>query len=453
MATAHSTTRPRASGGENKLTDTALKRLKLPESGKMMVSDGGELRADLLEAGGRRVARFSYRFQIDGKRAEMRLGTWPDVSLAELRAKRNQARDLVRQGKDPREAAKEEKAKIERIKAETAAKLTLKGAFEKWEILHLKRAYKDQGIETRRIFEKDVFPTLGNLALENLTRRHIAACVDTALERGAPRSAQMLLVYLRQLCRWSVTRGYLDSDPSAAFSKASIKVNPPRERVLTNGEVRALAKALPGAGLPPWALPALWLILATACRVGELLASRWDDFDLERREWLIPAEHTKNKRAHIVDLSDFALERLAALAKLRTGPWLVSGRRIAKTGDAPKPIDDKALTRLIKDRQRAEGEAPLQNRTTTHSQALILPGGNWTPHDLRRSSATFMQGLGVLPAVIEKCLNHTEANRMVQVYQRHDYRAERRDAFNRLGHHLEQLAGGEEGNVIALKRA
>lgn len=453
MATANSTTRPRASGGENKLTDTALKRLKLPESGKLLVSDGGELRADLLEAGGRRVARFSYRFQIDHKRAEMRLGTWPDVSLADVRAKRDQARALVRQGKDPREIAREEKAAGERIKAETAAKLTLKGAFEKWEVLHLKRAYKDQGVETRRIFEKDVFPTLGNLALENLTRRHIATCVDTALERGAPRSAQMLLVYLRQLCRWSVTRGYLENDPSAAFAKSSIKTNGPRERVLSATEVRTLSALLPAAGLPPWASPAIWLILATACRVGELLSASWAEFDLERREWLIPAEHTKNNRAHVVDLSPFALEQLAHLAKLRTGPWLVSGRLIAKPGETPKPIDDKALTRLLKDRQRAEGDLPLQNRTTTHPQSLILPGGNWTPHDLRRSSATMMQGLGVLPAVIEKCLNHTEANRMVQVYQRHDYRAERRDAFNRLGHHLERMAGGEEGNVIALKRA
>lgn len=453
MATCNSTTRPRIRAGENKLTDTTLKRLKLPESGTLAVSDGGELRADLLEAGGRRVARFTYRFQIDGTRREMRLGTWPDMSLGELRDKRNKARDLVRHGIDPREAVREEKAAAERLKAETAAKLTLKGIFEKWETLHLKRAYKDQGAETRRIFEKDVFPTLGNLAIENLTRRHIAACVDTALERGSPRSAQMVLVYLRQLCRWSVTRGYLDNDPSGAFAKSSIKVNAPRERVLSDDEVRTLAEALPQAGLPPWAPPAIWLILATACRVGELLSSRWEDFDLARREWAIPAEHAKNKRPHLVDLSSFALGQLEELAKLRTGPWLVGGRRVAKEGEEPRPIDDKALARLLKDRQRPEGHQPLQNRTATHTRALVMLGGHWTPHDLRRSAATFMQSLGVLPAVIEKCLNHAEANRLVQVYQRHDYRPERRDAFNRLGHHLERLAAGEKGNVVALKRA
>ena len=62
-----------------------------------------------------------------------------------------------------------------------------------------------------------------------------------------------------------------------------------------------------------------------------------------------------------------------------------------------------------------------------------------------------MQGLGVLPGVIEKCLNHTEANRIVAVYQRHDYRAERRDAFNRLGDHLTRLTQGEAARVVALR--
>ena len=381
--------------GENKLTDTTLTRIKLPEGGKLAVSDGGELRGDLLMAGNRRVCRFTYRFQVHGKRAEMRLGTWPDISLAELRAKRNKARELVRQGIDPREAAREEKAAAERAKAaedaaraeaaaQAAARLTVGKTFEKWEALHLKRAYKDGGAEVRRYFEKDVLPILGEIAIEDLTRRQIAAVVDTALERGAPRTAQMLLVYLRQLCRWSLARGYLDTDPSAALAKAGIKTNGPRERILSDDEVKALPKLLPQAGLPKWAPPTIWLLLATAARVGELLHSRWDDFDLEKREWLIPATNSKNGRAHIIDLSDFALARLAELNELRTGPWLIAGRDPGKDFQGePRPIDDKALTRILKDRQRPEGFVPLKNRTAEHPRALVLPGG----HGHRMTSA------------------------------------------------------------------
>ena len=446
MATAHSTR------GESRLTDTGLKRARLP-AGKAILQDGGGLRLEVAEAGGRRVARAVYRFRLDGRRLDMRLGTWPDKPLAAIRAERDKARALVKRGEDPRAVAREEKARAAEEKARAAARLTVEGVYQKWDRLHLRRAFKDGGAEVRRYFEKDVLPALGALPIEELTRARVAALVDQALERDAPRSAQMLLGYVRQFCRWALARGYLDADPSAALSKAGIKTNGPRERVLSEAELRTLPELLPAADLPRWAPPAIWLLLATAARVGELLGARWDEFDLEAREWTIPPERSKNGRAHVVDLSAFALARLAELEALRTSPWLVAGRKLKADGTTAGPVDEKGLSKLLKDRQRPEGFAPLRNRKAANLRALVLPGGPWVPHDLRRTSATLMQGLGVAPAVIEKALNHTEPRRLVAVYQRHDYRAERRDAFARLGAHLERLANGEGGAVVALRRA
>ena len=169
--------------------------------------------------------------------------------------------------------------------------------FEKWDKLHLQRAFKDGGAEARRHFAKDILPMFGDLPADALTRAHVARVVDAALERNAPRSALMVLTFLRQLCRWGMSRGYLETDPTGAFRKASIPINGPRERVLSDAELRELARRLPEAGLPLWAPPAVGLLLATAARVGELLRARWDDFDPERREWTIPAENTQNGRA------------------------------------------------------------------------------------------------------------------------------------------------------------
>jgi integrase len=445
--------------GDNRLTDTGLRRARL-NNGQAILQDGGGLILEVTESGGRRVARAVYRFRFGDKRPDMRLGTWPDKSLADLRELRNEARALVRQGKDPRGVARERKAEAERLKAEeqadkarAAARLTVAGAFDKWDNLHLRRSFKDGGAEVRRYFEKDVLPNLGALPIEDLNRARVAAVVDQALEREAPRSAQMLLGYVRQFCRWCLSRGYLDADPSAAFSKAAIKTNGPRERVLSEFEIRELARLLPLAALPKWGTPAVWLLLATAARVGELLGARWDDFDLEANTWTIPAENAKNGRAHVIDLSDFALARLAELAALRTSSWLVAGRALEKDGAPAKAADEKALTKLLKDRQRPEGYTPMANRKAKDMRALVLSGGDWTPHDLRRTAATLMQGLGVAPAVIEKALNHAEVRRLVAVYQRHDYRAERRDAFNRLGDLLHRLTSGESGRVVALRRA
>ncbi len=456
MAQSNSTAKTAGiSRAENRLTDTTLRKAKLPPAGKLPINDGGGIRGILTEAAGRRVARLSFHFQITGKSHELYLGTWPDTPLAEMRAKRDKARALSRQGINPIEAAKEEKAAAERARAEEEAarameqaRLTVRDAFEKWDTLHLSKAYKDGGAEVRRYFMVAILPKLGEVPIEDLTRGQVASLVDTALERDKPSAAKHLLANFRQFLRWCVTRGYINADPSAALAKASIKTNGPRERVLSEQEVMTLPAILPAAGLPKWAPPAIWLILATACRVGELTNSRWEHFDLEKREWYIPPPNSKNGKAHIVDLSDFALARLAELDALRTGPWLVNGR--ATAGEI-RPIATTALAKALADRQKAPDAPVFKNRTIEHPQALILPGGRWTPHDLRRSAATFMQSLGVLPAIIERCLNHQEANRLVKVYQRHDYRPERRDAFDRLGHHLEELAKGQPGKVVAMR--
>jgi integrase len=438
------------------MTETGLKRMRLPKA-RALLRDGGGLRLDLRESDAGRTARAVYRFRLGGPERDLYLGTWPSRTLAELRDLRDKARDLVRRGIDPRDKAREAKAAAARAKAEKEASLTVRGLFERWAALHLARAYKDGGKEPRRYFEKDILPALGDLPAEDLSRAHVARVVDAALERGSPRTAALNLTYLRQLARWGMARGYLDSDPTAALRKSSIPTAGMRERVLSDAEIGELARRIPDAGLPQWTPPAIWLLLATAARSGELLRARWADVDLQAGEWHIPAENSKNARAHLVHLSAFARARFGELLALRESEWVTPGRTPGR------PVEEKAIAHLLRDRQRTEAPTrpgrrpgrrdPIARRTEKHARALVLQGGPWTAHDLRRTAATLMQTLGVLPAVIEKTLNHTEPRRVVATYQRAEYLPERRDAFERLGAHLERLAAGEAGTVTTLRRA
>jgi len=366
--------------GENKLTDTGLKRVRLSD-GKALVLDGGGLRTIVIETRSGRVARFTYRFRLGHIRADMRLGSWPDKSLTELRELRDRARDLVRRGVDPREAARDARAYDARERAATEARLTVRGLFEKWDRLHLRRAYKDGGAEPRRYFEKDILPLLGDLPAEELIRTHVARVVDGALERNAPRVATLLLVYLRQISRLGMARGYLETDPTSALIKASIPTNRGRERVRSNDELRELARRLPEAGLPTWAPPAIWVLLSIAARAGELLHARAGDVDLDRGEWRIPIENSKNGCAHLVHLSPFALSQFRKLLALQENEWIIAGRAVIDPGDdraRARPVDKKATARLPKDRQRVAEipgrSEPLSKRTTKHAQALSLPG-------------------------------------------------------------------------------
>jgi len=91
------------------------------------------------------------------------------------------------------------------------------------------------------------------------------------------------------------------------------------------------------------------------------------------------------------------------------------------------------------------------NRTKA-TGALLLSGGGWTPHDLRRTGATMMGELGVTGEVIERCLNHVEQNRLKRIYQRHALKAEQRDAWRRLGSRLELLLASDEQEKVFIGR-
>ncbi len=79
----------------------------------------------------------------------------------------------------------------------------------------------------------------------------------------------------------------------------------------------------------------------------------------------------------------------------------------------------------------------------------MLSGGAWTPHDLRRTGATMMGELGVMGEVIERCLNHVEQNKLKRIYQRHELKAEQREAWRLLGERIALLLSTEEhGNIV-----
>lgn len=91
-----------------------------------------------------------------------------------------------------------------------------------------------------------------------------------------------------------------------------------------------------------------------------------------------------------------------------------------------------------------------------HTDALVLVGGKWTPHDLRRTGATLMAELGAMPDVVEKCLNHTEEKKVKRIYQRAQYEGHMRSAWQLLGERLKLLtvkAQGTSNNVVTLKAA
>ncbi|PUE10890.1 hypothetical protein B9Z51_00625 [Limnohabitans sp. T6-5] len=420
------------------------------------------------------TVRFEWRFKSAGKVRTMHLGTWPAQSLKALNDKRADMQTLLKDGIDPiakahqdREKANEarelERAKhaVEMAQAESErlqaladqerqlkelealnARMTVRGLFDFWQSTDLKKR-QDAGAEALRAFERDVFPIMGDLAIEAVTKAHIQRIIDTMLNRGVKRMTERTFSDLRQLFGFALDRDLIDADPTARIKKHKIGGNTERDRVLSEPELIAFFRLLPSSGLAETSQCALLIQLATAGRIGEVLGARWDHVDFERRTWTLP--ETKNGKRHMVSLSDTAIKQFKRLHAL-TGltPWAFPASRLNG------PVCSKTVSKQVTDRQRGDGE-PMSGRTK-QINALALAGGKWTPHDLRRTAATLMAELGVLPEVIERCLNHTEQVKVKRIYQRAQYEAPMREAWQRLGDRLALLAD-KPGNVVTLARA
>lgn len=441
------------------LSPRELESLTTNDAGRR-ITDSNSLSGKVRLRKGKVIVAFEYRYQIDKKTQEVGCGTWPDKSLKSIRLKRDEFRTIRSKGGNPKEIEKAERLKRKADTAEAVAKeqerlsaiqalqarIAVSELFERWATVELIRR-KDGGKEVRRMFEKDVLPTLGTMAVEDVRKGHVTAISDALLARGVTRMAKLVFSLMRQMFRFAVDRDIIENDPTAAIRKAKIGgKDTERDRVLSDREILALRQQIPSARLLITTEAAIWLELSTGCRIGELLKAEWQHVRLESKEWFIPAENAKNGKAHTVFLSEFATRHFGNLQQSSgLSKWCFPNRK------GNDHVCVKTVTKQIKDRQR--GDAAPMSRRTPYTNALALPGGKWTPHDLRRTAATLMTALGVLPEVAEKCLNHTEESRVKRTYQRHSYEREKYEAWRMLGDRLDLLIRDDISNVIPLNRS
>lgn len=293
-----------------------------------------------------------------------------------------------------------EKATAATESARHAARKSVTELFEHWAKVDLINR-KDGGAEVRRMFEKDVLPLLGTIAVADVKKGHITEVTDAMLSRGVNRAAKIAFSLMRQMFRFAVDRDLIEHDPSAGIRKAKIGgKDVERDRVLSDDEIRSLSQKAPKAGLQVTTEAAIWIALSSCCRIGELLSSRWEHIDFKQKAWLIPGENSKNGKPHVVSLSGFAITQFKRVQQ-------INGKSIwcYPNTDSSGPVCSKTVTKQLGDRQR-QPEQGTMSRRSAKAQTLLLSGGKWTPHDLRRTGATLMTALGVLPEVAERCLTH-----------------------------------------------
>jgi integrase len=401
-----------------------------------------------------------WRYKVGGKVRQTPIGTWKNgsggKSLKKLHEKKDELALNLKKGIDPIQAKEADRLKkqadhieakqnqVKRLQELAAkdARITVKGLFLVWQGKDLKKR-QDGGSEALRAFERDVFPVIGNVAVADVNKAHIQRIIDNMLSRGVKRMTERVFSDLRQLFGFALDREYIEADPTARIKKHKIGGSVERDRVLSEAELIEFFKLLPKSGLAETSQNALFIQLATITRIGEVLGARWEHVDFERRVWTLP--ETKNGKRHTVHLNDMALRAFEALRQ-HSGmtAWVFPNSGLNNA------VCNKTVTKQVADRQRGN-DAPMSGRTK-QTNSLALADGQWRPHDLRRTGATLMAELGVLPDVIERCLNHTEQSKVKRIYQRAQYEAPMREAWQRLNDRLDLLKN-KPTNVVTIARA
>jgi integrase len=260
-------------------------------------------------------------------------------------------------------------------------------------------------VETVR-YINDYSAPLHRLPLAEIDRRTIAVLLGQIETSCGATTRNRLRSSLSAFWAWAIAEGLCEQSPVIGTAKA--EVNGSRERVLTPEELRKLWRALGDNRFSE----IVRLLLLTAARRNEIGNLTWDEIDLKRNLIVLAPERTKNGRGLELPLSAQALAIINRQSRRNTTPFLFSDANGFKGWDQDKARLDLRL-----------GIAP------------------WRIHDCRRSAATYMAELGVLPHIIEAVLNHQSGHKagIAGVYNRAKYEPEMRAALQRWADHIERI--------------
>jgi len=344
------------------------------------------------------VKTYGVMYRHAGRKIRYTIGTTDQWTLADARDKGAEAiRDAA---KGVNAAAKKKEQRQASSFGEVAAEY-----LERWA---KKRKRPKSWKEDERIIEVYLNKRFENVRASEVSRADVRAMLESIADE-APIMANRVLACIRKIYNWGISVDLVEGSPCVKIMAPGEEQR--RDRVLSDEELKKIWAALEAKNSP--VADTYKLRLLTAQRGGEVLSMRWADVDLESRWWTIPAERSKNKMPHRVWLSDPVM-RILWKAKTRNdkrskragGPsvWVFPGRRKGQHFVEPKSVkSDVAKTANVED---------------------------WVGHDLRRTSASNMAGLGIPRLVIGRVLNHAEPD-VTAVYDRQSYDAEKRDALER----------------------
>lgn len=398
------------------LTDISLKAAR-PKQKPYKLFDGGGLYLEVAPSGGR-WWRLKYRH--GGRERRISLGTYPDTSLQLARRKRDDARSLLAEGKDP--SAERQAEKLAR--ADTFGSIATEWLEKRRESLKPVTFGKLQWL-----LDIQLGPFIGRRPIASIRPADILPALRKIEARGKNETAHRARQIAGQVFRYAVATGRAERDQAADLRGALAPVVVTNRAAITDPvRIGALLRAIDNYAGQPTTAYALKLAPPLFPRPGELRAARWEEFQLEGKEpvWRIPAARMKMGVEHLVPLSRQAVALLKELAAI-TGPV---GYLFPSLRSKARPMSEATLGAALRRMDFAKEEM--------------------SAHGFRAMASTLLNEQGFPPDVIELQLAHQERNEVRAAYNRAQRLAERRKMMQSWADYLDGLRVG--ANVVPIRR-
>ncbi len=401
------------------LTDITVRNAK-PAAKQQKLSDSGGLYL-LVHPNGSKYWRLKYR--ILGKEKVLTCGIYPQVTLSDARARRDEAKKLLANGQDPGEVKQ-----VQKIAAQHQAANTFEAVAREW----LGKKAAKQVTKTRdrnlRILEINIFPHIGKTPIDQVSPKALLTALHKMEQRGIVDSAHRALQLCGEVFRYAIATERAQADLSLVLKGALAPAKERHHASITDPKgVADLLRVIDGYEGAFLTRQALRLAPLVFVRPGELRNAEWSEIDLDAGEWRIAAHKMKMKVVHIVPLSTQAVQLLREIHQLNgDGKYVFPGLRSTDRPMSENTVN-AALRRLGYEKEQMTG------------------------HGFRSMASTILHEQGWPHEAIERQLAHAERNKVSAAYNYAEHLPKRREMMQAWADYLDALKTGAK--VINIKGA
>lgn len=399
------------------LTDREVRNAK-PADKSVKLTDGGGLYLEVTPSGSK---RWRYRFRLAGKENVFAIGTYPQVSLADARKARDEARDLVKQGINPAHHRQQTKQAVIDEASNTFAPVA-----NEWYESKSGEWSDGYAHHVRTILNKDILPRIGKTPLRTITSPLLLAIMNKIVARGAPTRAILARQIMSSVFNLAILTLRADNNPAEPLKRQVARRVVEHHRHLDERDIGDFLRRLSDYTGHAQTRIALQLLMLTAVRPGEVCGARWSEFDLDGALWTIPKERMKMRRPHLVPLSTQAIELLRELEMINGDGEFLFPSQGTKTQTVP-------------------------TQSIRNCVVKIGYADKFSPHGARGTFSTMLNSRGYNSDWIERQLAHDEGNRVRASYNHTMYLPERTRMMGEWANILDQLKAG--ATITPLRKA